>query len=115
MKKEDLDIYRRDCVKALTQQRSDVVLSSIFPNSSKKDGAPDLTSSNHLTNGIVLSSIDCRVGHQSINYDRELIRGGLLWLSHVLTAQPGDVVTIPACGVLRAEGRLAGAPPDAAS
>ena len=51
----------------------------------------------------------CRVDDQSINYDRELILGGLLWLAHVLTAQPVDVVTVTDHGVLRdVVGRAAG-------
>ena len=61
------------------------------------------------SNGVVLSSFDCRVAGSSASYDRELILGGLLWLASVLHGAPGEAAAVPTYDVLREAGRLAGA------
>lgn len=109
VKKAGLDVCRFGDAMASKQQTIEEKTSSTASKAEDKDAVPGSTSSNQQTNDAVLSAIDCRVGDQSTNYDRELILGGLLWLVSVLNQAPGDVVAVPPHGALRDAGRLAGA------
>ena len=109
VKKARLDVRRVDGVEALTQQRNDVVLSSIVSMVEEKNGVQSSTLANQKSNDVVLSSDDCRVYRLSTSYDRELILGALLWLASALNQPPGDVSTVLTHDVLREAGRLAGA------
>ncbi len=109
VKKAGLDVCRGAGVTAAEQPSNDNVFSSMTSNAKEKDDVPRSTSSKQHPNTVLASVFNGRLSDDSANYDRELILGSLLWLADVLTAQPGGVVAVPAHGVLRDAGRLAGA------
>lgn len=109
VKKAGLDVCCGAVVTAAEQPSNDIVLSLMTSNAKEKDDVSGSTSSNQHSNAVFASMFNGRLSDGSANYDRELILGSLLWLADVLTAQPGGVVAVPAHGVLRDAGRLAGA------